>query len=92
MKINVENRILYIISMEINMSTTFEKAKTLVNKLNQEERFELGKYCLDKEVMKDRFSRFLRKMQVKNIPITFDEITAEVENIRKKMYQERINK
>ena len=78
--------------MEMNISTTFEKAKSLINKLNQEERFELGKYCLDTEVMKDRFSRFFKKMQIKNIPITFDEITAEVENVRKKMYQERIIK
>jgi len=42
-----------------------------VNKLNQKERYELGKYCLDKEVMKDRFSRFLKNMKDKKIKITF---------------------
>jgi len=74
------------------MSAVLEQAKKIVNELSPKERLTLGKYCLDKEVMKDRFTRFLDKIKSKNIPITFEEITAEVEAVREEMYQERVNK
>jgi hypothetical protein len=61
-----------------------EQIKELINQFNNEEKEELARY-LDKITMKDRFEKFLSSK--KDIPLTYEEITEEVEKVRSQRYK-----
>jgi len=58
--------------------------KTLINKLSTKEKLDLARY-LDNLTLKERWKNFLSSK--KDIPVSFEEITKEVEKVRTKRYK-----
>lgn len=65
-----------------NTSVNLNHIKELILQIDSKERIELAKF-IDKLTLKKRFENLLKKLE--NIPITFNEITNEVEKVREEM-------
>ncbi len=71
-----------IIHASINFD--IEQINSLILQLSSEEKIELAKY-IDKLTLKNRFQNFFDS--ISDIPISFDDITKEVENVREERYK-----
>ena len=65
--------------MPATMNLDINQIKKLITQFNDDEKLELAKY-MDKLTLKDRFEKLFRS--IKEMPLTFEEITAEVETVR----------
>ncbi|MBI4650342.1 hypothetical protein HY745_03460 [Candidatus Desantisbacteria bacterium] len=70
--------------MGATLELDIKQVKKLINQFGNSEKEELSKY-LDKITLKTRFEKFLLKK--KNIPISYEKITEEVEKVRGKRYK-----
>ena len=68
----------------VTIKLDYTQVKELVDQLNKEDTMKLAEY-LDEKTVKERFSTFLERK--KDIPISFEEITEEVEAVRKERYK-----
>ncbi len=70
--------------MPATIKLDIEQVKSLISQFDDKEREDLAKY-LDRLTLKERFERFL--LDKKDIPISFEEITEEVEKVRSERYR-----
>lgn len=75
--------------MPASMDLDLDQVKSLILQLNIEEKIELSEY-LDKLTLKNRFERFFNSF--KEIPLTFNDITSEVETVRKERHKYKTRK
>ena len=68
----------------VTIKLNYTQVKELVDQLDKEDTIKLAEY-LDEKTVKERFSAFLERK--KGIPISFKEITEEVEIVRKERYK-----
>ena len=70
--------------MQDPINHNIEQVKSLILQFSSEEKIELSKY-LDKLTLKSRFEKFFKSL--KEIPISFEEITSEVEAVREEKHK-----
>lgn len=70
--------------MPATINLDLEQIKSLILQFSTEEKLELAKY-MDNLTLKSRFEKFFSSF--KEIPISFEEITAEVEMVREKQHK-----
>jgi len=70
--------------MQNTIKINTNQIKTLINKLSTKEKLDLARY-LDNLTLKERWKNFLSNK--KDIPVSFEEITKEVEKVRTKRYK-----
>jgi hypothetical protein len=70
--------------MPASINFDLNQIKSLILQLGTEEKIELAKY-LDKLTLKNRFEKFFSSL--KEIPLTFDDITREVESVREEQHK-----
>jgi len=70
--------------MQNTIKINTDQIKTLINKLSTKEKLDLARY-LDNLTLKERWKNFLSSK--KDIPVSFEEITKEVEKVRTKRYK-----
>ncbi len=75
--------------MPATMNLDLEQIKSLITQFSTEEKIELSKY-LDKLTLKNRFEKFFKSLN--EIPISFDDITKEVESVREELHKYHSNK
>lgn len=75
--------------MSSSINIDLEQMKTMLLQFSTDEKIELAKY-LDKLTLRSRFSQFVNTLQ--NIPLTFDDLTEEVNAVREEQYQYRTQK
>jgi len=66
------------------INLTVEQIKELINQFDDNEKEELARF-LDRITLRKRFEKFIAGK--KDIPITLDEITKEVEKVRSQRYK-----
>jgi len=71
--------------MGVSLNLDYEQIKALVDQLPTEEAEQLGTY-LRRKVALERLEALQK--QFRDVPITDEEITAEVEAVREEMYRE----
>jgi len=70
--------------MPATINFDLEQIKSLILQFSPEEKIELAKY-MDKLTLKNRFDKFFSSL--KKIPISFDDITNEVEAVREEQHK-----
>lgn len=70
--------------MTINVQLDYKQILEIISQMKKDEKIKLAEYLND-ITWKERFSSFLENK--KNIPLTLDEITEEVEIVRKNRYE-----
>ncbi|MCL5992519.1 MAG: hypothetical protein M1419_10545 [Bacteroidetes bacterium] len=70
--------------MPVETKTSYKKAINIIKKMNQKDKVKLANY-INEITLKDWLIDFRKRM--KNIPITLDEITEIVEEIRQTRYE-----
>jgi hypothetical protein len=71
--------------MAANLQLDFTQIKNLVDQLDFEDKERLARY-LDDQTLFLKLAEFRKRMR--DIPLTLDEITAEVEAVREERYRE----
>ncbi len=72
-------------SVNLKIDLDFNQVKNIIDQLPFDEQEKLAEYLDDKTL----FAQWSRvKEELKDIPVTFEEITEEVEAVREKMYRE----
>ena len=72
-------------SVNLKIDLDFNQVKNIIDQLPFDEQEKLAEYLDDKTL----FAQWRRvKEELKDIPVTFEEITEEVEAVREKMYRE----
>ena len=69
--------------MAVNLQINFDQLKALIAQLDFDEKAKLAEY-LDEQTLFSEWRKIKEKS--KDIPLTFEEITAEVEAVRKERY------
>ena len=67
-----------------NIKLSKDQLKDIIKQLNEEEKLDLARY-LDELTLEKRWKDFL--FRKKNIPISYEEVTKEVEKVRSKRYK-----
>lgn len=70
--------------MPVTINFDLEQIKSLILQFSPEEKIELSKY-MDKLTLKNRFEKFFDSF--KEIPLSFDDITTEVETVREERHK-----
>ncbi|OGU37825.1 MAG: hypothetical protein A2X61_01730 [Ignavibacteria bacterium GWB2_35_12] len=70
--------------MPVETKTSYKQAINIIKKMNQKDKVKLANY-INEITLKDWLIDFRKRM--KNIPITFDEITEIVEEVRQARYE-----
>ena len=70
--------------MPATINFDLEQIKSLILQFSPEEKIELSKY-MDKLTLKNRFEKFFDSL--KDLPLSFEDITSEVEAVREKHHQ-----
>lgn len=70
--------------MPATMNLDINQIKKLITQFNDDEKLELAKY-MDKLTLKDRFEKLFRS--IKEVRLTFEEITTEVETVREEQHK-----
>jgi len=70
--------------MQNTVKINADEIKTLIKQLSTEEGLDLVRY-LDDLTLKERWKNFLSSK--KDIPVSFEEITKEIEKVRTKRYK-----
>jgi hypothetical protein len=70
--------------MPVTMKFNYNQVKKMINQMNRSEKERLSEY-LDEITISDWLVNFRNKM--KNSPITYDEITDMVEEVRERNYE-----
>ena len=70
--------------MPATFNFDLEQIKKLILQFNTDEKIELAKY-MDKLTLKNRFEKFFSSLE--DIPLSFDDITKEVETVREQKYR-----
>ena len=70
--------------MPATINFDLEQIKSLILQFSPEEKIELAKY-MDKLTLKNRFEKFFGSF--KEIPLSFEDITAEVEAVREERHK-----
>jgi len=70
--------------MSATMNLDLEQIKSLILQFNNDEKIELAKY-LDKLTLKNRFEKLFSSL--KEIPLSFDDVTREVEAVREGLHK-----
>ncbi|MBU2445464.1 MAG: hypothetical protein KJ666_07820 [Bacteroidetes bacterium] len=65
-----------------NLTVNINQIKELILQIDSNERIELAKF-IDKLTLKQRFEKILDLLE--KVPLTFEEITSEVERVREAM-------
>ena len=70
--------------MPVETKTSYKKAINIIKKMNQKDKIKLANY-INEITLKDWLIDFRKRMR--NIPISFDEITTIVEKVRQARYE-----
>jgi len=70
--------------MPATIKLNIDQVKELIDQFDEREREEIAKY-LDRITLKDRYEKFLSRK--KDVPLTYEEITEEVEKVRSQRYK-----
>lgn len=70
--------------MGVSLNLDFEQIKALVAQLPSGEKEQLSEY-LDEETLFQRFEK--TRASLRDVPITMEQITAEVERVREELYR-----
>jgi len=70
--------------MPATIKLNIDQVKELIDQFDEREREEIAKY-LDRITLKDRYEKFLSSK--KDVPLTYEEITEEVEKVRSQRYK-----
>ncbi len=70
--------------MPVETKTSYKKAINIIKKMNQKDKVKLANY-INEITLKDWLIDFRKRMR--NIPISFDEITTIVEKVRQARYE-----
>ncbi len=70
--------------MSLNLALDFNQLKSLIAQCGIEEKTEIVR-MLERDTFPTRFNRFMNK--IRKSDLTLEEITAEVETVREKMYR-----
>ena len=72
--------------MAATLQLNYDQIKSLIDQLDMEEKEKLANY-LDDEILFKQLKNFQREM--KDVPLTLDDITKEVEAVRSERYKRR---
>jgi hypothetical protein len=70
--------------MSVSLNLDYEQLKTLVDQLSRGEKEQLAEY-LDEQTLYQRFRKV--RDSLRDIPVTIEEITEEVEAVREEMHR-----
>ncbi len=70
--------------MPVEPKTSYKQAINIIKKMNQKDKIKLANY-INEITLKDWLIYFRKRMR--NIPISFDEITTIVEKVRQARYE-----
>jgi hypothetical protein len=70
----------------LHLNLNYDQVKKLIDQLDIKEKEKLAEY-LDDEILFKQLKDFQREM--KDVPLTLDDITKEVEAVRKERYERR---
>ena len=70
--------------MPVEPKTSYKQAINIIKKMNQKDKIKLANY-INEITLKDWLIDFRKRMR--NIPISFDEITTIVEKVRQARYE-----